>query len=149
MNQPWDQPLTIWQALSNSTSQLDVDTASKTHTPSLIERILESDHPAVRFAEPYLAALGQKVRIKSEELTESSVEYLQEFKETWTKYALGDGNAEKIFAIGLGYTVVALALAIYLNVLTVGSVRNAGRAVRSAVRQQLLVVKVRFVSSLL
>ena len=142
INQPWDQPLTIWQALSNSTAQIDVETPAKIQTPSLIERILESDHPAVRFAEPYLAALGQKVRIKSEELTESSVEYFQEFKETWTKYALGDGNAEKIFAISLGYVVDALLLAIYLNVLTIGSMKSAGRAVRNAVRQQLLVVKV-------
>jgi hypothetical protein len=35
-----------------------------------------------------------------------------------------------------------ILLAMYLNILTVGNVKSAGRAVRSAVRQQLLVLKV-------
>jgi len=55
--------------------------------------------------------------------------------------ALGDGTGERVFAIALGYAVVGLLVAFYLNVFTVGSVKSAGRAVRSAVRQQLLVVK--------
>jgi E3 ubiquitin-protein ligase MARCH6 len=49
---------------------------------------------------------------------------------------------EATFCVMLGYTIISLALAIYLNVLTVGNVRNAGKAVRGTVRQQLLVVKV-------
>jgi len=57
--------------------------------------------------------------------------------------AFGDGPAERTFAILLGYVVVGLVLAIYLNLFTVGNARSAGRAVRSAVRQQLLVLKVR------
>jgi E3 ubiquitin-protein ligase MARCH6 len=57
--------------------------------------------------------------------------------------ALGDGTGERIFAIALGYAVIGLLIAFYLNVFTVGTVKSAGRAVRSAVRQQLLVVKVR------
>jgi len=56
--------------------------------------------------------------------------------------ALGDGTGERIFAIALGYAVIGLLIAFYLNVFTVGTVKSAGRAVRSAVRQQLLVVKV-------
>ena len=57
--------------------------------------------------------------------------------------ALGDGTGERVFAIALGYAVIGLLLAFYLNIFTVGSARSAGRAVRSAVRQQLLVVKAR------
>jgi hypothetical protein len=57
--------------------------------------------------------------------------------------ALGDGTAERVFAIALGYAVIGLLIAFYLNVFTIGSVKSAGRAVRSAVRQQLLVVKAR------
>ena len=63
-------------------------------------------------------------------------------QETWTRLALGHGANEKAFAVALGYIVVGLLLSIYLNILTVGNVRSAGRAVRSAVRQQLLVMKV-------
>ncbi len=85
----------------------------------------------MQLAEPYFAPLGEKVR-----------EVWQEVQEQWIKLALGNGTAEKVFAITLGYVVDALLLAIYLNVLTIGSMKSAGRAVRSAVRQQLLVVKV-------
>lgn len=63
-------------------------------------------------------------------------------KSTWIRLALGDGTPEKVFAVVLGYAVVGLLLALYLNILTVGNVKSAGRAVRSAVRQQLLVFKV-------
>jgi E3 ubiquitin-protein ligase MARCH6 len=50
--------------------------------------------------------------------------------------ALGDGTGERVFAIALGYAVIGLLVAFYLNVFTVGSVKSAGRAVRGAVRQQ-------------
>lgn len=83
-------------------------------------------------AEPYFAPLGEFLRLTWDDL-----------KKSWIRLALGGGTTEKIFAICLGYWFAAALLAVYLNVLTVGSMRNAGRAVRSAVRQQLLVVKVR------
>ena len=96
-----------------------------------IDTIFELDSPLIRLAEPYFAALGKEVRLTSVRLLTA-----------WIRLALGDGTTEKIFAVALGYAVVALLLALYLNILTVGNVRNAGRAVRSAVRQQLLVLKV-------
>ena len=55
---------------------------------------------------------------------------------------LGHGGGERAFAILLGYGVVGTFLAIYLNLFTVGNARTAGRVVRNAIRQQLLVVKV-------
>jgi hypothetical protein len=61
---------------------------------------------------------------------------------TWERMALGQGLSEKAFAVALGYAVVGILLSLYLNILTVGNVKSAGRAVRSAVRQQLLVAKV-------
>ena len=85
----------------------------------------------MQYAEPYFSPLGEKIRIAWGSL-----------KEHWVMLALGDGTTEKIFAISLGYLVDALLLAIYLNLLTIGSMKSAGRAVRNAVRQQLLVVKV-------
>ena len=86
----------------------------------------------MQYAEPYFAPLGEQLRA-----------LWIEVQEHWIKLALGNGTAEKVFAISLGYVVDALLLAIYLNVLTIGSMKSAGRAVRSAIRQQLLVVKVR------
>lgn len=55
---------------------------------------------------------------------------------------MGSGPGERIFAISIGYAVVGFVLALYLNILTVGNARTATRAVRNAVRQQLLVIKV-------
>ncbi|EFI27420.1 RING finger membrane protein [Coprinopsis cinerea okayama7 len=81
--------------------------------------------------EPYFAALGKQVRL-----------FLLSLCRTWASLAMGDGPTDKVFAILLGYLVFILSLAIYLNVLTVGNARNAGRAVRNVVRQQALVVKV-------
>ncbi|KAI0064059.1 hypothetical protein BV25DRAFT_1990235 [Artomyces pyxidatus] len=100
-------------------------------SPSLLDRFFDLDHPVVRFAEPHFAVLGQQVRLSSDS-----------FKQGWMRMALGDGNSERVFAVCLGYAVIGLLLAFYLNVLTVGTVKSAGRAVRSAVRQQLLVIKV-------
>ena len=85
----------------------------------------------MRLAEPVFAPIGKNVRELSEE-----------GKTTWIKCATGDTPNDRTFAVLLGYAVVGLLLAIYLNILTIGSMRSAGRAVRHAVRQQLLVVKV-------
>ncbi|KAI0831910.1 hypothetical protein BC628DRAFT_1350502 [Trametes gibbosa] len=98
---------------------------------SYLYRLLEEDTAVMRLAEPYFAPLGQNVR-----------QWSAQGKETWVEMAIGDDRQDQIFAICLGYAVVGLALAIYLNVLNVGTMRSAGRAVRSAIRQQLLVVKV-------
>lgn len=98
---------------------------------SLLYRALEEDTTIMRMAEPYFAPIGKNVRELSEE-----------GKTTWIKFATGDTPNDRAFAVILGYAVVGLLLAIYLNILTMGSMRSAGRAVRNAVRQQLLVVKV-------
>ncbi|TFK39450.1 hypothetical protein BDQ12DRAFT_704973 [Crucibulum laeve] len=81
--------------------------------------------------EPYFTMLGKEVRLGAGKL-----------KETWIQMAMGGGPTERTFAVVLGYAVVGLLLSLYLNLLTVGNARSAGRAVRSAVRQQLLVLKV-------
>lgn len=94
-------------------------------------RVLEEDTTVMRLVEPYFAPIGKNVR-----------ELSAEGKTTWIKLATGDTPNDRAFAIILGYAVIGLLLAIYLNILTVGSMRSAGRAVRNAVRQQLLVVKV-------
>lgn len=85
----------------------------------------------MHYADPYFAPIGQSLRLAWADV-----------QKHWIKLALGNGTTEKIFAILLGYMVDTVLLAIYLNILTVGSMRSAGRAVRNAVRQQLLVVKV-------
>ena len=100
-------------------------------TSSFIYRALEEDTWVMRLAEPVFAPIGKSVREVSEES-----------KTTWIRLAIGDSANDRLFAVLLGYVVVGLCLAIYLNILTVGSMRSAGRAVRLAVRQQLLVVKV-------
>jgi len=93
--------------------------------------LLSFDGPIGQVLEPYFASLGWEVRTSFEG-----------FKATWVRLTFGNGPLERTFAICLGYSVVAFGLAIYMNVLTVGTVKSAGKAVRMAVRQQLLVVKV-------
>jgi E3 ubiquitin-protein ligase MARCH6 len=81
--------------------------------------------------EPRFALIGEKAR-----------DTATRTRATWTRMALGQGPSERAFAVVLGYAVVGLLLSLYLNILTVGNVKSAGRAVKSAVRQQLLVIKV-------
>lgn len=99
--------------------------------PYGINKFLDSDSAIARYLEPYFAALGKEVRT-----------FATRSKATWISLTLGHGTVDKIFAVVLGYAVVATMVALYLNILTVGNVKTAGRAVRSAVRQQLLVLKV-------
>ena len=107
--------------------------------PAAVETVLPTVDTAadiifpeyLKWAEPYFATFGREVRLT---FTKS--------KEGWIRMALGSGPSEKAFAILLGYVVVGLFVALYLNLLTVGNAKTAGRAVRSAVRQQLLVIKV-------
>jgi E3 ubiquitin-protein ligase MARCH6 len=103
---------------------------------SVVEDFFERDTPLSRWAEPQFAALGKQVRLGG-----------VTFQEKWVKMALGSGTYETIFAVVLGYHVFGVLLLMYLNVLTVGSMRSAGKAVRNAVRQQLLVAKVGFTST--
>lgn len=116
------------------TAWTSVITPVEASTPTqytLVDKLFAPNSAFMRVAEPYFAPIGEMVRLTWDDL-----------KASWVKLALGGGTTEKIFAILLGYMVNAFLLAIYLNILTVGSMKNAGRAVRSAVRQQLLVVKV-------
>ena len=106
-------------------------TPQSTPSSSFLEQLAAQDSRLMQYAEPYFAPLGEELRL-----------LWQQFKDHWIRLALGDSTREKIFAITLGYVVDALLLAVYLNILTIGSMKSAGRAVRNAVKQQLLVVKV-------
>jgi len=108
---------------SDSSVPLDETVATKT----IFDQISSYLGPT----EGYFALLGKEVRL-----------WFVKSKDTWYRMAVSSGPAERVFAIGLGYTIIALALALYLNILTVGNARTATRAIRNAVRQQLLVLKV-------
>ncbi|KAL0574135.1 hypothetical protein V5O48_007824 [Marasmius crinis-equi] len=113
-------------------SSKTVEEAATLPTPAPTSSWLDHTFPVVMDAiEPYFAPIGKEVRVGSSEVLDG-----------WKQLATGDGPSERMFAVILGYLMVVLALGIYLNVLTVGNVRTAGRAVRVAVRQQLLVLKV-------
>ncbi|KAI0029551.1 hypothetical protein K488DRAFT_56109 [Vararia minispora EC-137] len=102
--------------------------------------------------EPVFAALERVLGPDHDFITACRMQ-INEFVEQWTAatarrgdvlthLALGDGVHERIFAISLGYAISGFALLLYLYMLNMGTVKSAGRAVRSAVRQQLLIVKV-------
>lgn len=97
---------------------------------SYFDRFFESDSAIASFLEPRFTRLGQELKL-----------FMDPLRSSWVRLTLGHGTPERTFAIGLGYTVVAFCLTLYLNVFTV-SAMSAGRAIRNAVRQQLLVVKV-------
>lgn len=128
MDFPWD---TANGYIVMLTSKLATGPHSSS-TPSIISRFLQTKYPILARAEPYFEALGKQVRSSSYQVATG-----------WTRMTIGDGTGERVFAIALGYAVIGLLIAFYLNIFTVGSVKSAGRAVRSAVRQQLLVVKAR------
>ncbi|KAH7910305.1 hypothetical protein BJ138DRAFT_1009132 [Hygrophoropsis aurantiaca] len=120
---------TIWTNLEDGISSSGASSSSSFYDP--IDAFFESDSPVVKSLEPHFASLGQEIR--------STYEHLQS---SWVRLTYGHGTNERVFAICLGYAVVAVLLALYLNIFTMGNARSAGRAVRNAVRQQLLVVKV-------
>ncbi|KAL5531378.1 hypothetical protein ACEPAG_4255 [Sanghuangporus baumii] len=87
--------------------------------------------PIGQILEPYFAQLGRKVRLNAAWV-----------KASWIELANGDATVNRFFAIALGYLIASFLLAIYLNVLNVGNVQSAGRAMRNAIKQQLIVLKV-------
>ena len=90
-----------------------------------------AETPLGQILEPHFAKLGKHVR-----------EHSTALKASWIELSYGDGSIHRVFAIALGYLVVGFVVALYLNILNVGNVQSAGRAIRSAIRQQLIVVKV-------
>ncbi|KAF9266796.1 hypothetical protein L218DRAFT_955901 [Marasmius fiardii PR-910] len=121
--------VTSWSLDYFSSKAVDAEVlATPPPTSSWVDRML----PVVlNHIEPYFAPIGKEVRIGSSEALDG-----------WKQFATGDGPYERVFAVVLGYVVVVIMLGIYLNFLTVSNVKTAGRAVRNAVRQQLLVLKV-------
>ncbi|KAJ3818347.1 hypothetical protein F5880DRAFT_1491547 [Lentinula raphanica] len=85
----------------------------------------------MNYIEPIFAPIGRELRHGYNQLSE-----------VWTKLAVGNGPVERIFSVLFGYCIIATGLAIYMNILTMSNVKTAGRAVRVAVKQQLLVLKV-------
>jgi len=81
-------------------------------------------------AEPHFAPLGVVVR-----------EETASFAQQWEEIVTGDGLRERVFAVMLGYVVGASLLTIYLNMLSLGVIKDAGRQMRITVYNQLLVVK--------
>ncbi|KAG6826951.1 hypothetical protein H0H92_013788 [Tricholoma furcatifolium] len=118
-------PLEIISAWTASPSPVPQNTSAP---PSFISKQVDY---LIDLAEPYFAELGMRVRLT---WVTSRI--------TWTRLAVGDTPLDRTFAIALGYAVVGVILAFYLNLITVGNARTAGRAVRGAIRQQLLVLKV-------
>ncbi|KAG5336960.1 hypothetical protein C0989_011398 [Termitomyces sp. Mn162] len=119
-NNPFEQIL-AWRATPSPPS------------PEILEAssfVLEYLDKFLKVVEPYLAPLGEKVR-----LTFGSALLI------WEQMAVGEAPANRAFAIFLGYAAVALLLSVYLNLIMVGNAKTAARAVRIAVRQQLLVLK--------
>jgi hypothetical protein len=85
---------------------------------------------------PTMQALARGLKAKFQAAMAQNAEMME-------RLALGDGVYERIYAVSLGYFIVGLALILYLYMLNMGTVKAAGRAVRNAVRQQLLILKVR------
>jgi E3 ubiquitin-protein ligase MARCH6 len=125
----WDRLLTHSRAAANAS----VPRPSPTN---VVERIAFSlPAPSVQsleFLESRFSTLGRTVRLFS-----------HAFARRWQQRTLADGTSERGFAICLGYMVLCMVMGIYLGVLNAGTVRGAARALRNAVKQQLIVVKVR------
>ena len=58
-------------------------------------------------SDAYFAWFGQEVRLM-----------LEQMQDSWVQLTLGHGTQEHTFAIELGYVVVAISLAFYLNIIT-------------------------------
>ncbi|KAH0836469.1 hypothetical protein J3R83DRAFT_8078 [Lanmaoa asiatica] len=124
----------VLQSELSAVASLWLQSPPEARTPHLSQQInnfFESNSTIAQLLEPRFAYVGREVRL-----------FTDHFQQSWIRLTLGHGSNERAFAITLGYGVVGIILALYLNVFTVGNARTAGRAVRNAVRQQLLVVKV-------
>ena len=114
-----------------SGSSVPADASEQLTNPTTNPEFFDTVVDHLGFTEPYFAALGEYLRIAGTNL-----------RLTWVELSLGSGPKERFFAVSLGYLVLSLLFSIYLNLLNVGNVRSTGIAVRNAVRQQLLVLKV-------
>ena len=103
--------------------------ASQTPSDSFLEKVFDS--ALGQLVEPYFSSFGQEIRNTGEGIAN-----------WWIRMSLGRGPVEKAFAIVYGYLLIGISLAIYMNILTVGTIKTAEKAVRIVIRQQLLVVKV-------
>ncbi|KAG8767308.1 hypothetical protein FRC12_006318 [Ceratobasidium sp. 428] len=123
----WDRLIEHSQAAAN----VSIPRPSPTNA---VERIVfRLPAPSVRSLESIesrFAALGRAARLFS-----------HAFARRWQQLAVADGTSERAFAISLGYLVLTLVMGIYLGVLNAGAVRGAARALRNAVKQQLIVIK--------
>ena len=99
---------------------------------AIADQMFAPDSLFMKYAGLKFAALGKRVRLA----------YMA-MQGLWVSLANGDSALDRLFGVMLGYAVVGFFIALYLNILNVGTVQSAGRAVRNAVRQQLIIVKVR------
>jgi E3 ubiquitin-protein ligase MARCH6 len=124
-------------AHSQAAADPSVPQPSPTNTVEhIIFRLPAPSMQSLEHVESRLAAFGRTVRLFS-----------HAFARRWQQLAIADGTSERAFAICLGYIVLCMIMGIYLGVLNAGTVRGAARALRNAVKQQLIVVKVREVLS--
>ncbi|KIJ55634.1 hypothetical protein M422DRAFT_199944 [Sphaerobolus stellatus SS14] len=124
-------PSSVWISMSNYVasiarlSRAPPVPITRAPPPSL------ADHWMFAYAEDLFAAIGKQVRL-----------HLASFLYQWKELAESDGNAARVWAVILGYSIAGFLAALYLNTFTVGNVKTAGRAVRSAIKQQMIVMKV-------
>ncbi|KAJ1306920.1 hypothetical protein OPQ81_007903 [Rhizoctonia solani] len=97
----------------------------------IIFRLPAPSMQSLEYVESQFTALGRTMRLFS-----------HAFARRWQQLTIADGTSERAFAICLGYIVLCMVMGIYLGVLNAGAVRGAARALRNAVKQQLIVVKV-------
>lgn len=122
------QPSVLWDRFVD----LDISKAFQSRTSHGYSTLTAATGEGLlQLAEDYFASLGRYVRLGYTALSDE-----------WVQLTEGDGTAERVMAILLGYTIAALLAALYLNTITASNVRSVGRAIRYAVRQQMIVFKV-------
>lgn len=124
----WDRLVAHSRAAANTS----LPRPSPTSTAERILFQLPAPIESLEQIESRFSALGRTVRLFS-----------HAFVRRWQQLTLSDGTSERAFAICLGYIVLCTVMGIYLGVLNAGTVRGAARALRNAVKQQLIVLKVR------
>ena len=121
----WSEPgKNIWSYIGSIAQNKAAAIPSSLSTPI-------SENFLLTFLEEAFAVLGQHVRLACTAIIKE-----------WRELTEGDGTIERVLAVLLGYAIAAFLAALYLNTFTVGNVRSAGRAIRSAIRQQMVVLKV-------